>query len=227
MGIEEKEEDLFGRWRMKDDPTAFVKDGVVCEEEYLSAQPKIVLVLKEVNDRRDGGGWDLRRFVFEARRPQTWNNVARWVHGIGEVWQKRVVPGWKEYGEAKAVEELRKSVLKRICVMNLKKWPGGSATNAEELEAAVKRDGDFVRQQYQLYDADITICGGTGEKFKAVIDPGKKNDWKRTSRGIWYFENAMGKPVFAYAHPEVRVQDCLVVYGLLDAVREVVGNRSE
>ena len=48
----------------------------------MASSPSIVFILKEVNDP-DGGGWDLRQFLRNnGDRPQTWNNVARWVHGI-------------------------------------------------------------------------------------------------------------------------------------------------
>ena len=43
-----------------------------------------------------------------------------------------------------------------------------------------------------------------------------------TTRGIWYFREASGRIVISYAHPEARVKDCLLYYGLVDAVREVM-----
>ena len=58
-------------------------------------------------------------------------------------------------------KRFRKETLKSICSMNLKKTPGGSSTKPAELKFA-KEDGNFIQKQYNLYNPDITICGGTG-----------------------------------------------------------------
>lgn len=57
---------------------------MICEQEFLNARYKIVYILKEVNG---GKSWDLRDFVYEGGRPQTWDNIARWTEGILS-WEK-------------------------------------------------------------------------------------------------------------------------------------------
>lgn len=71
MNISDSEEQLFSQWQGSRE--GFVRDGVVSEKDYLESNPKIALILKEVNDP-DGGGWDLREFIAEGGRPQTWDN---------------------------------------------------------------------------------------------------------------------------------------------------------
>lgn len=68
MSIKEREELLFQKLREKDPD--IVADGVICEQEFLNARYKIVYILKEVNG---GKSWDLRDFVYEGGRPQTWD----------------------------------------------------------------------------------------------------------------------------------------------------------
>ena len=46
--------------------------------------------------------------------------------------------------------------------------------------------------------------------------------WKMTTRGIWYVKEPNGRIVIAYSHPEARVKDCILYYGLIDAVREIL-----
>ena len=82
MSIEEKEERLFQKLREKDPD--IVADGVICEQGFLNARYKIVYILKEVNG---GKSWDLRDFVYEGGRAQTWDNIARWTEGILS-WEK-------------------------------------------------------------------------------------------------------------------------------------------
>ena len=86
--IREAENRLFRNWSSRRE--GFVTDGVVSEMDYLNSSKKILFVLKEVNDP-GGGGWDLRQFLLEGGRAQTWNNIARWVHGIRNL---DAVPTW-------------------------------------------------------------------------------------------------------------------------------------
>lgn len=212
MSITASEKNLFEEW--KGNRVGFVSDGLVSELDYLNSKTKICIVLKEVNDP-DGGGWDLREFIADGARSQTWNNVARWVDGIRNI--ERDIP-WKEFDDIN--EEHRQSSLKSICAMNLKKSPGTHTTNKASLNKVASEDRNFIERQFALYNPDITICGGTGDLFKDVAG---FNDfeWKRTSRGIWWYERAPKKYVIAYCHPEARVDNPLIVYGLIDAIREI------
>jgi hypothetical protein len=51
-----------------------------------------------------------------------------------------------------------------------------------------------------------------------------KPDWKMTSHGIWYYIEERGTIVISYSHPEARTKECLLHYGLIDAVREILSN---
>ena len=77
MDIKEKEKEIFDKLR-KIDPS-IVEDGIVNEEEYLTSKYKIVYIMKEVNG---GSGWNLKDFLSEGGRSQTWDNVARWTEGV-------------------------------------------------------------------------------------------------------------------------------------------------
>ena len=212
MSIYELEEQLFEQWQTN--RAGFVRDGVISESDYLSSNPKIAFILKEVNDS-GGGGWDLRKFVSEGGRSQTWNNIARWVHGIKNL---NSIPDWSFYSDI--TNEFRVEVLKSICVMNLKKSPGTHTTDQATLDAVANEDKDDIKHQYAIYDADLTICGGTGGLFKSVAGH-ESFDWKSTKRGVWWYERDANKYVVSFAHPEARVQSSLLVYGLLDAIQEI------
>ena len=115
MSISEQENTLFKEWSNKRDH--FVTDGVVSEEDYKTSQIKLCFVLKEVNDPGpDGGGWDLREFIRDGARPQTWDNLTRWIIGI------RGIDSDIKWSELENIEESdRKQTLLSICAMNLKK----------------------------------------------------------------------------------------------------------
>jgi hypothetical protein len=212
MSISDLEEHLFSQW--KGNREGFVRDGVVSERDYLESNPRIAFILKEVNDP-DGGGWDLREFIAEGGRSQTWDNITRWVHGIRN---RRSIPNWEFYSQI--TNEFRIEILKSICAINLKKSPGAHTTDNASLNAVANEDKAYIQRQYEIYDPDLTICGGTGDLFKWVVGHDPK-EWKTTSRGIWWYERDTNKYVISFSHPEARVHNPLLVYGLLDAINEI------
>jgi hypothetical protein len=212
--ITELENSLFQRWAASRE--GFVSDGVVDEVSYLSSSPRIVFVLKEVNGGED---WDLRQFLREGGRSQTWDNVTRWVHGIQFLSDD---VQWKDLETI--TEDKRTETLRSICAMNLKKCSGGHTTDNNELAAIAAEDRAFINEQFSLYDPDLTICCGsiTCDLLYEMVDFGQDQKWRMSRRGIWFHERQPGKYVIAYSHPEARVQDCLLYYGLVDAVREIM-----
>ena len=216
MGIRDAEEQLFSEWRAA--RPGFVADGVVDEAAYLASSRKLLFVLKEVNDP-GGGGWDLRQFIREGGRPQTWDNITRWIEGIRSL-PKEVL--WSEL--ATVDEERRRRTLRSITAINLKKSPGGHTTRSGSLFATAAQDKSFLNRQFSLYEPDVVVCCGTDARnaFESLVDLPSRPDWKATRRGIEFREFKPGKYVVSYAHPEARVADCLLYYGLLDALREIL-----
>lgn len=96
MSIAEEENRLFAELRTVDPD--IIDDGIVCEEEYLSAKYKIMYVLKEVNG---GKGWSLREFVREGGRAQTWDNIARWTEAILNLDSEKPWDYWGNDNEAR------------------------------------------------------------------------------------------------------------------------------
>jgi len=214
MNIGTSEAELFSEWSAK--RPGFVADGVVDENAYLQSSPKLLFVLKEVNDP-DGGGWDLREFVRDGGRPQTWNNITRWVEGIRRLSDD--VP-WNELSEVD--EERRCKTLRSIAAVNLKKSPGGHTTDSAALVKIAEEDRVFLTRQFSLYDPDVIICCGTSDPFHLLVQFCEQPQWRRTRRGVWFHEHKASKYVVAYSHPEARCASPLLYYGLVDAMREIL-----
>ena len=213
MDIADKEVALFNDW--KSNRKSFVFDGVVSEKDYLESELKLCFVLKEVNDE-GGGDWDLREFIRDGARWQTWDNVTRWVHCIRQL---RLNTSWADL--SKITKSDRRNTLRSICAMNLKKSPGTHTTDRANFNMVITEDQAYIKQQYSIYNPDITVCCGTGWDLRWALE---LNDTEvfETNRGIKWFKDENDNPVFIYAHPAARVQDSLIVYGLIDAIREVV-----
>jgi hypothetical protein len=210
--ISEQEEELFRKWRAK--RPDLVRDGAVDPVAYLKSKTKLIFVLKEtnstVNDERD-----LRKFVREGGRAQTWNNVTRWVAGI------RADTPWEELPEINP--KLRQEVLRSIVVINLKKSPGGASTVHAELEKAADEDRKLIEQQYLIYSPDITICCGTGKLFreKARLPESPR---KATKNGVAYYRYPGKGVIVDYYHPQARFRSAELYSRLLDALREIRGH---
>lgn len=219
MSLEKRENALFLEW--KKNRTKFVPDGLVNEHAYLKSDKRLLFVLKEVNS--DGDGWDLREYLREKNnRSQTWNNITRWVIGIRRLGENL---NWKGDKLDKINTELRIQTLRSICVINLKKSPGGHTTNEKDLVGIAKEDREYINKQFSFYNPDITICCGTivSSLFNELIRFESPIKQKTSARGIEYHEHKRKKYIISYSHPEARVQDNLLYYGLLDAIREIYG----
>ena len=210
MGIELEEERIFEKLR-RENPD-IIADGVVDETEFLAARYRIVYILKEANG---GKGWDLRDFVYDGGRPQTWDNIARWTEGILS-WEKE--HPWAEMEQENEARRLRE--LKKIAAINLKKTSGSYISDGKQIYQTAGYNRTVIKEQLSLYHADFIICCGTEDAFMNACYKDQEVEWKMTSRGVWYFLD--GKTVvISFAHPEARVRDAYLFYAILDAVREI------
>lgn len=209
MTIKEKEEILF--YKLKSQNPDIITDGIVDENQYLSSKYKILYVMKEVNGGKD---WDLREFLYDGGRSQTWDNVARWTQGILNLDKEY---SWEEL--SKENKERRETYLKKIGSINLKKTGGGHTSVEKEISKAAWENKEIIKKQIELYNPDIIICCGTaGDFVKSVLDP-KEINWTMTQRGVEYIKYKE-KTILSFAHPEARIRDAYLYYALVDAVRE-------
>lgn len=221
MSIAQEEEDLFQRWRLSRPEFAeagFVKDGVVDEGTYEESRPKILFVLKEANGtERDVP--DLRSFLRDGGRWQTWNNVARWTRGL------RGLDDGIPWDALPSIDDsARKAQLRSIAAMNLKKSPGGAHSDPALIRRDAVADQKFLNEQFALYAPDLVICCGSpvGTLVHELIAPIKPSKLRRTERGAYVSEYGDHKLMVDYWHRQNRFPSELVYYHLLDAVHEAV-----
>lgn len=218
MCIREKENIMFANLKRnnpKRDNPIIVADGVVDEKQYLESKFKIVYVMKEVNGGSDD--WDLKDFLFDGGRSQTWDNIARWTEGILNLQEDF---SWKYLSENNEIR--RKKYLRKIGSINLKKTPGKHTSNYKEISIAATENKEIIKEQIELYNPEIIICCGTSHDFiKCYLESDPVN-WEMTYRGVEYIRNK-NQIIISFAHPEARVRDAYLYYALIDAIREIVG----
>lgn len=161
-------QDLFDKWQQRTDLSVenhtFSLDGIVNPDIWEAEATKTLFVLKETNRwcnlceyvvRRKGDG-------KPAPKWQTWHNVVRWTYllrhnndqSLDEMW-RRV----EHINEGKRINNLR-----RVAIVNVKKRPGGKATNTDELIAEFERNNrEFLPQEIALFGhLDYVVCCGKG-----------------------------------------------------------------
>ena len=230
MSILKRQNKLFKKW--SEERSDFCRDGIVCEKLYVQSNPKILIVLKEPNGNNEKE--DIIQWLTHFNDPGadiTWDNVARWACGIRRITNNEGIPDWKEMersGDVNSEEfnEFKKFKIKNIksiCVMNLKKVPGGGTANNKTLKQVAMGDKDMLKDQYKIYDPDLTICGGTGKLFCKSMGHEIKDgiEWCQTKRGVWWYEREVGKYVVSYKHPAARENHSRLFYDLMNAINEI------
>ena len=225
MPMTEQENIVLYNWEKsygeKDKSAVFVKDGIVNEKLYTDGNHiKILYLLKETNDFKENDyDNDLRKYIEEGARQKTWNNIVRWTHGIYNLYGAEQV--WNEVRELRA--GTKSYTLSSICAVNLKKTSGGNTANGKKITNAVNEYRKFINDQIENAQPELIIFCGTTYPYQKKVKKEKENwKWKQTSRGIDYFIDDNGRIYISYYHPEARVNDNLLYYGLIDAVKEIL-----
>lgn len=208
--LSSRENRLLDEWASS--ISGFIRDGCANSNNYVNAPVKLLFVLKEVNGGQD---WDLREFMNYGCRPQTWNVIARWIEGIFNIDHDY---SWDEMQNDN--DRRRKLYIPQVSAVNVKKTSGGNVANSDLIQNSVENNKDHLRQQLQLYQADIIILCGTEKQYQTAIR--NKPNWKMTSRGIWYYIDDNNSIVISFSHPEARTKECFLYYGLIDAVKEII-----
>jgi hypothetical protein len=215
MTIKQKENEFFLKH-----PSGFkniVRDGVVEEDSYLSSNPKILFLLKEVNSPGESG-WSLIEKICSHDPVPMLDTLARWMIGIRSL--PKVVP-WSDV--KKISVDTRISVLNYVVLFNLKKTPGGRTTNEKELTAHALEFSVQLNEQFLFYNPDIVICCGnaTSRLFDKILSP-NNTPWPDIS----YREFRPKKYVIAYNHPQARVNKERQYYGIVNAVKEILNKKN-
>lgn len=214
MNIIDEEMKIFSQ--LKEQNPDIIQDGIIDESKYINAPVKIAYILKEANG---GKGWSLAEFISGGGRRQTWDNVARWTEGIFKIDKELKWTYLESQNEKRRLE-----YLKYICAVNIKKTSGSYVSNSNEIKKAAVLNGEIITKQINLYAPDIIICCGTADEFIKLYFKNTAINWNMTSRGIWYAKNGTST-VISYLHPQARVKDCILYYGIVDAVKEIFKDR--
>ena len=211
ISIEIDEKKLFAKWGERE----ITHDGVVTIEEYLASKVKVLYILKESNDFPSGPNFTLKDFIKNGARWQSWNNIARWQHGIQTYYQT----GTAEYKNHVNLTD-RKNTLKDIAVMNLKKETGGAKSKDLEILNHTIKDFSLLKEQLNLYRPDIIICCGTGD---IVVQQGLFNDIRQSLESINKTRYIIDSKtlLIKYFHPQAYKNKKILFDTLMEVIKDV------
>lgn len=148
---------------LKDRP---ITDGVVDVARYIASSPKMLWILKEPWEMRDGnevlGGWSLTKDLLANGSVDNRGTYAPMAYVSYSVFNNylpwsRIPYATEEAGVAHS--------LKNIAYINIKKFPGGKMSNLREIATFYKRYKHLLMQQIETINPNIVIGGGTLELF--------------------------------------------------------------
>jgi hypothetical protein len=197
MTLRERENQIFSKYRSFGEQV--IPDGAL-GQEYETARPRLLVILKEPNDP-DGSwlasGGDIRDFGRQYNRPATWNNLARWSALARE-------PNLTIDKIDVTDIATRQMHLRRIAVVNLKKFGGASVAKMKEIREHAAKHWILLEDQFKLYRPDLTISGGVFDILREIIGAPEKRDGNNCFR---YFEHRDLGICFDFYHPQARLSN--------------------
>lgn len=188
--------------KIRETPAKYsVVDGVIDPEKYLNAKYRILWILKEANS--ESLSWS---YLTNFKRKE-WLGM----HGRSSPTLRRVI--YTTYGILKdcnyddmpwANEEEAYSPLQEIAFINIKKEPGDSIAEADQIQQAYYDYRDLLKKQIDAYDADIVIFGNTLGYFYREDFKGLPNTEKQVTEMGNHFYNTGEKLYIHTWHPAYR-----------------------
>lgn len=188
----------------------FIKDGVVCPKKWFSQKEfRPLFLLKEAYG--GDGDWDLTDYLNSSKSAdKTWQRIAEWTNGLLHTTQSQVAP----YTSCSDYRTMGNDLLKRIAVVNVKKSNGRPHSQMDEICAYAAFDHDRLRQQLELCDPTVIICGYTSSTLDSIMEMEVRRE---KNENLYYHIPLNGKSVLVldYWHPANQYPDLMNYYGLM------------
>ncbi|MGI4843827.1 MAG: hypothetical protein ACRYF7_10990 [Janthinobacterium lividum] len=162
--------DLFSRWRASspDFQDHFVEDGIIDLIKWERTETQVLFILRETNGYRNSMAALIHKACTTHLSSKLWDrptfhNVGRWAYGLLHATEA----GFPSF---EAAHKNRKTSLLACAFINLKKTTGGPRAT-EAVEHATARDAIFLREQIELINPQVVVCGGTYKAIKQHLYP--------------------------------------------------------
>ena len=184
-----------------DNNSHFVIDGVIDPEKYLNAKYRILWILKEANSETDTWSY-LEKFKDKdwlykcGKSIPTLKRIIYTTYGILRDCE------WSEIPDASSEESF--VPLQEIAIINIKKIPGGSTSETDEIQQAYYKNQELLKQQIETYNPNVVIFGNTLQYFyKSDFEGLETAEKQNTEYGNAVYETDNKLYIHTW-HPAVR-----------------------
>lgn len=189
--------DLWEKWKKhyegKDiDIKEICKDGIINEDDFKTINPRLLFVMKEVNDWPGG---NLKELFINGPKYSMWHTIARWTTGIFEEFPSfEDINKWERYSKN----------ISKIASINLKKLSGGASSDMSLINAYAHQDRELLIEQISTIKPDLIIACGTFDQLVWLLN--LDVDCKNYSKPVLAELGAIKAWVIPFRHP-ARVTD--------------------
>ena len=194
----------------------FVIDGIIDIEKYLNAKYRILWILKEANSESDTWSYpekfkDIEWLYRCGKSVPTLKRMIYTTYGILRDCRWSEIP---DASDDKSFEPLQE-----IAVINIKKIPGGSASNPQTIKNAYCENRELLKLQIETYKPNVVIFGNTLDFFNKSDFEGLENAEKQiTEYGNHYYDTNEKLYIHTW-HPAIRVADEDYVMDIVNIVK--------
>jgi hypothetical protein len=155
----QKNADLFSKWKIErpaysEGGCLFTEDGIMDFNLWSNTFPKILILLKENHD----SSYDPIDGLTIDRKPFSLN-IARWQHVIKSAFDNPAIS--ISYDNI-----ILPSTIHDIAIVDIKKVNEGmSSSNPNDIDKYAFNDKAFIKEQIDLINPDIILCGNTGDYY--------------------------------------------------------------
>jgi len=156
-------DELFSWWKHeRPNYEPFSNDGILVEEAWQMASPKIAFILKESND----DFVDIRGQAWgpSGNSPRFWRNLNIWKYVVTSLF----------HGESPSLERamvLKEEPLGDVAYVNLKKKAECKSTSYDpDISKYVEDDWSFLSRQIEIISPDVLFFCGTFRFVQAKIE---------------------------------------------------------
>jgi len=156
--------ELFDEWEdaVSDYKGKFVRDGIIDEELYNSASPKILFVEKEPNDPTQESG-DFRIWWKQDPDYPFLYRIAEWSYGL--------LNDFPQYDEIRRKNDLLKQAIQQVAFMNIKKSGGGGRSDYDQMIDNLRNNVEFLHREIEIISPEIIILGVTWPELRDLLLP--------------------------------------------------------
>ncbi len=150
-----------------------ITDGIVNNDEYFDADPKILWILKEPYDLDNDGTetWSLSGLLNDSKKLHT-------AGGVKTTWYPIIYIMYSVFNEFPLWDDMENiekddsmiDALKKMAIMNVQKFPADTSTDNADISEAYRQHSQILLDQINVYKPDIIIGANTVKLFLKDLD---------------------------------------------------------